>query len=585
MVVPNFLDRVISYISPRLAKERLRDRATMAVVSGYVGARSEKNSLRTWFTTTASADTDTIYDLRTLRGRSRDLVRNTPIATGAVATMVSNVIGSGLSLRCLPDFESLNMTEDQADEFAENVEREFRLWAASADCDITRTQNFYGLQSLAFRSFMESGDTFALLPMLDRKTGPYQLKIQLIEADRIDIPGGTLAGIGIQNLTPDSKDTKNKIIGGVEIDSNGAPLAYHVASQHPGDVAFSSSIKWTRVEAFGQKTGRRNVLHIFERLRPGQTRGVPMLAPVIEPLKQLGRYSDSELMAAVVGAMFTVFVKMDTVEGLNADGGFADDQPAANTATQLVDKTKQIGLGNGSVVDLAPGESIELADPKRPNTAFDAFVSSILRQIGVAIGIPYEVLVKHFTASYSASRAALIQAWQTFKLRRDFVTTGFCNPVYEAWMEEAVAIGRIDAPGFFDDPAIRRAYLGCEWVGDAPGQIDPLKEIQAAELRLEVGVSDLASETMELRGRVWTDVHRQQVREKAARVEGKLEAEITAVVPPKVPKGEGLDTTKKQDPNVPAPPPPGGARLGKHATDKLRRDGPPTEDESGDLET
>jgi lambda family phage portal protein len=554
IVAPNLIDRVIGYLSPQRAMRRMRDRTMMAIVSGYVGARSDRNSTRSWFTTTSSADTDTIYDLRQLRGRSRDLVRNTPVATGAVGTMVSNVVGSGLSLMCLPDFEALNMEEDEADKFAKTVEREFRMWADSSECDITRTQNFFGLQSLAFRSLLESGDTFALLPMIDRGNSPYQLKIQLIEADRVDIPGGNIAATGVQKA---ANNSENKIVGGVEIDENGAPIAYHVATQHPGDIAFSNAMKWIRVPAFGAKTGRRNVLHIFDRLRPGQSRGVPFLAPVIEPLKQLDRYTEAELMGAVISAMFTVFVKTETGEGMNAgDSGFADDQ-ASPSNTTLVEPKKQIGLGNGSIVDLFPGEDVVFADPKRPNTAFDGFIMSILRQIGVGLGLPFEVLIKHFTASYSASRAALLQAWQVFKLRRDFITTGFCDPVYEAWMEEAIAIGRIDAPGFFDDPAIRRAYLGCEWVGDAPGQIDPLKEIQAAELRLEVGVSDLASETMELRGRVWSDVHRQQVKEKAARVAGKLEAEITAIVPPKVAKGEGLDTAKKTDPNIPPADQPG----------------------------
>ena len=123
LIEPNLLDRVIGYVSPKRAMRRLRDRAAMAIVSGYVGARFDRNSTRSWFTTTASADTDTIYDLRNLRGRSRDLVRNTPVATGAVGTMVSNVVGSGLSLMCRPDYEALKMTEDQADEFCETVER------------------------------------------------------------------------------------------------------------------------------------------------------------------------------------------------------------------------------------------------------------------------------------------------------------------------------------------------------------------------------------------------------------------------------------------------------------------------------
>jgi lambda family phage portal protein len=574
------LDRVIAYIAPGLAVRRLKARATMAVIGGYVGGRYERNSLKAWFTAANSADVDTVYDLITLRSRSRDLVRNTPIATGAVGTMLTNVIGSGLSLMAQPDRELLKMTDEQAEAWVETTEREFRCWSESPDCDITRTQNFYSLQALFFRSCLESGDCFALLPMdsVPSKASAYQLRIQLIEADRIATPGaqgivaivpaGGSDGANAVNYVAQQTDAPgapaarlgpyggatagNRIVGGVEVTQVGAPVAYHIATQHPGDVA-ASAIKWNRVPAFG-KTGRRNVLHGFERTRPGQNRGVPFLAPVIDTLKQLDRYTEAELMAAVVSGMFTVFVKTE------AGDGMAPEQLSGSGAAPLVSTKNQIGLGNGSIVDLIPGEEIVQANPTRPNTAYDGFVESILRQIGVALGLPFEVLIKHFTASYSAARAALIQAWQVFKLRRDFVSTQFCNPVYEAWMEEAVASDRIDAPGFFDDPIIRRGYLGCAWVGDAASQIDPLKEIQAAELRLQVGVSDLKQETMELRGRDWDDVHKQQVLEKKARVAGGLEAEAIQAIKPLGAKGSENPappgpTTAKPTEELPAPAP------------------------------
>lgn len=572
-MTPTLLDRVIGYVAPDRAVRRMKARATMAIIGGYVGGRYDRNSTRTWFTNANSADVDTVYDLLTLRARSRDMVRNTPIATGAIGTMLTNVIGSGLSLQAQPDAEYLKMTDDDKAEWVETVEREFHCWAESPDCDITRTQNFYGLQGLAFRSMLESGDNFALLPMASQsgKSSAYSLRIQLIEADRIATPGaqGIVAivpGIGgsITSTIPTSQQVAdpskyngatpgNRIVGGVEIDQVGAPVAYHIATQHPGDVA-AASLKWNRVKAFGESTGRRNVLHLFPKERPGQNRGVPFLAPVIEPLKQLDRYTEAELMAAVVSGMFTVFVKTEGGDGINPG-------PAVGGSLLASDK-KAVGMGNGAIVDLVPGESVEFANPGRPNTAYDGFVESILRQIGVALGLPFEVLIKHFTASYSAARAALLQAWQVFRLRRDFMATQFCQPIYEAFLEEAIASGRVDAPGFFDDPVIRAAYVAANWVGDAPSQIDPLKEIQAAELRLQVGVSDLKQETMELRGKAWEDVHEQQVREKKARVLGGLEAEAVQAVKPLGAKGSenaapvGPTTPKPEEPADPAQPNP-----------------------------
>jgi lambda family phage portal protein len=491
---PNWLDRVVSYFAPAWAARRMRDRMVMAIAASWTGASYTRRSLKDWFVTPASADEDTLFDLETLRARSRDMVRNAPLATGAVNTVVMNVVGTGLSLLPRPDWEALGMTEEQADEWTAQVEREFRVWAESAECDVTRTQNFYGLQSLVFRSALESGDAFVLLPMIESRTNPYALRVQVVEADRVETPAGKKENAG------------NKIVAGVEMDANGAPVAYHILRNHPGS---PEGIKqdFIRVLAFGERTGRRNVLHIFERTRPGQTRGVPYLAPVVEPLKQLDKYTESELMAAVVASLLTVFVKSETGDGFAPPAG----DPAAASSNA------EIRLGTGTIVDLAPGEDITTVSPNRPNTAFDPFVQSVLRQIGVALGLPFEVLIKHFTASYSAARAALMEAWKFFRLRREFLAQTFCAPVYEAWMEEAVALGRIAAPGFFDDPARRIAYLQADWIGDAPAQIDPTKEVDAAAKRLEIGVSTLAEETMQLTGGVWKDKHREQVKERRMR--------------------------------------------------------------------
>jgi lambda family phage portal protein len=504
----NLMDRIVSFFSPERAERRMRSRMVMAFAGRWTGASYTRRSLKDWFVTPASADEDTLFDLETLRARSRDMVRNAPWATGAINTVVMNVVGTGLSLLPRPDWEALGMTEDEADEWTAQVEREFRLWAESAECDVTRTQNFYGLQSLVFRSVLESGDVFVLLPMIESRTNPYSLRIQVVEADRIEAPFGKKENAG------------NKIVAGVEMDANGAPVAYYILRNHPGSPEGINK-EFIRVLAFGTSTGRRNVLHIFERTRPGQTRGVPYLAPVIEPLKQLDKYTEAELMAAVIASLLTVFVKSETGDG------FAPTVSNLPTAQN----NSEIRLGTGTIVDLAPGEDITTVSPNRPNTAFDPFVQSVLRQIGVALGLPFEVLVKHFTASYSAARAALLEAWKFFRLRREFLSQTFCAPIYEAWMEEAILRGRISAPGFFDDPALRIAYLQADWIGDAPGHIDPTKEVDAAAKRLEIGVSTLAEETMQLTGGVWKDKHREQVKERRMR-------EIDGLIPP-VPSNQG----------------------------------------------
>lgn len=495
----NRMERIIAGLSPAWGVRRLRDKAVMALAGGYHGASKTRAATREWTPTANAADDDIVADLPMLRARSRDLVRNAPLAGGAINTIVTNVVGTGLSLQSRIDAAALGMDDAAAEAWQVRAEREFCLWAESTDCDVTRTQDFYGLQSLAFRAALESGDVFALLPSVQRPGAAYALAVQIVEADRVCNPG--------------FKNDTETLVDGVELDALGAPRRYHVASRHPGAMRRQQGMKWTAVEAFGARTGRRNVIHLFDRRRPGQTRGVPVLAPVVEPLKQLGRYTDAELQAAVISGAFAVFVKMDPEQF-----GATFDEPSKKIYIDNANEwDKRLGSatldGPGKAINLLPGESVETSNPGRPNAEFDPFCQAIIRQIGAALEVPFEVLIKHFTASYSAARAALLDAWRFFRGRRDWLATHFCQAIYELWLDEAVASGRIAAPGYFSDSAIRKAYAGAQWVGDGPGSIDPLKEVSAARERIALGISTIAAESILYDGENWETKHRQRVRE------------------------------------------------------------------------
>lgn len=485
VVATTLIDRVVNYFSPVAGSARYQARAMQASVGAYTGASRSKRSLSSWFTRSGSADSDLNADLPTLRARSRDLYRNDGIARGAINGTVTNVVGTGLAAQPAIWADVLGMTDDAADAWQRSTLKEFNLWAEDAEaCDLTATQTFYGLQELAFRSAMLNGDHFTLLPSRKRQGNAYGLKLQMVEADRVCN----------RNALTDT----DKCAAGIQIDEDGQPIGYWVMTRHPGGVA--AKREWVYVERRGQKTGRRNMLHLFERLRADQRRGEPFLAPVIDSLKQLSRYTEAELMAAVISGMFTVFVTTEP------DGGDQDDA-----------EEPEYNLGNGAIITGMPGDKPEIINPGRPNALFDPFVLAILRQIGVALEIPYEVLIKHFTSSYSAARASLLDAWRFYKKRRTWLAGAFCQPIYETWLDEAVASGRVVAPGYFADPLIRKAWQACVWVGDAPGAIDPYKEAQADELNLKLGKTTLAKVTMGYDGSNWEDNHRQQVKEKQAR--------------------------------------------------------------------
>lgn len=455
------LDRIVAQVSPARGMERWKNRTMMALggVGGYDGGRRDRRSTRNWRPRDGSAEADTFIDLPDMRARSRDLVRNVPLATGALATRTTNVVGGGFRLIASIDHETLGITEDAADAMEREQEREFELFWCAAD--MTRVQHGDELAALAYRSQSESGDVFLIRRYRERPGEVYGTRLQLLEADRVSNP----------NRQADS-DT---IAGGIEIDADGAPAYCYVTDKHPGGLRVAA-LKWEKV-AFRDGDGRQLVIHLFDRLRPELMRGAPWLSPVIELIKQLGNYTDAEVTAAVVTSMYTVFVESQADDDANPVAGEVDQSLSQN----------EIKLGAGAVVGLAPGERVNIPQPMRPNAQFDPFFLAMTRQIGVALEIPQELLIKHFTASYSASRAALEMAWQTFSKERKSLARKLYQTAYEWMMEEAVAKGRLNRPGFFTDPRIRMAYCGAEWRGSARPSLNPYQEAQADDLDVKNG--------------------------------------------------------------------------------------------------
>ena len=497
MTKRNIIDRAIETFAPVHAAKRAAARAALSAInSGYgnYGANVTKKSMRGWEYFGGSAKEDIEDNIEILRQRSRDAYMGVPTATAALKTMRTNVIAGGLMPAPQIDAAFLRMPDESAEALRGQIVREFALWADTPDCDADRVDNFYKLQQLAFLSYLMNGDAFVLLPMESRNGQPYDLRVRLVEADRVCSPDG------FDRLVPCDVGGRHveRIVQGVETNAAGTVVAYWICNRHPlsstADIQ-PEGVRWVRVEAFGRETGRRNVLHIMNRERAGQLRGVPLLAPVLEATKQLGRYTDAEIMAAVISSMFTVFVQSQTA---------SDGRPLGETLPpeELIDSADQtsIELGPAAIIGLNPGETVNFADPKHPTAGYDAFTSAMIKQIGAALEIPHEVLMKQFTTSYSAARGALNEFWRTCQMYRDWFSDDFCRPIYEQWFAEAVALGRIHAPGFFSDPAMRKAYTECVWNGPARTNLNPVQEVTAAIQRVDAGFSTAEEETAQMTG-------------------------------------------------------------------------------------
>ncbi len=481
---------------------------------GYsdAGASITRRALKGFQARSGSPNEDINWNNYTLRQRGRMLYMGAPLATSAVNTNRTKVVGIGLTLKSAVNRDVLGLSPDAAKQWEKRTEAEFRLWAERKErCDAIGMNNFDALQQLALVSWLTSGDVFAVFQRYPAtRINPYSLRIHLVEADRVSTPNGMGGFTGWPAITDGRNDvTGNPIYDGVEVDKNGMVVAYHVSNNYPWQVT-GEPIDWKRVEAYGQKTGLPNILHIMSSERPDQYRGVTYLAQVIEPLLQLRRYTESELMAALIQSFFTAWIVTKTdPSGMPFDEVGAGDiagVPGANPKSDRVSfDPNEYEMGPGNVFHLQDGEDIKFGSPNIPTAGFDTFTKTFCKLIGAGLGIPYDVLVKEYNSSYSSARAALLDAWEDFRMRRKWFVDDFCQPVYEVWLAEAVARGRVKAPGFFGDPLVRAAWCGARWIGPVQGSLDPLKEARAAVLQIRHALKTHEQVARETGGGDWDE--------------------------------------------------------------------------------
>lgn len=468
--------------------------------TAHFAASRQARELMRWQPNLESADTELSGESETMAARAYDLERNHGIAAGAIRTNVDNIVGTGLRLSAKPDYRALGRDKAWADEWAKNVEAKWRTFANSVDFDAARQLTFGGMTVLQLRTAFLAGEGLALALWLEEAERPgakWRTTLQAVDPARLCNPDGVLTG---QNLRD-----------GIEISIYGEPLAYWIRRTHPAETYLVREVKagWERVPA-RTSFGRRKVIHLYEKLRAGQSRGKTILAPVMAAFKMHDHYQRIELQTAVVNSMIAAFVEtpLNGEQIAQMFGGETGDDGNALISSR---NSWNVKLEGASIIPLHPGDKLNPFTPNRPSTAYAAFVEAVLRYIGAGINMPYELIMKDFSkTTYSSARAALAEAWRYFMGKREWLATQWCDPVYELWLEEAISRGDVEAPDFYDN---RAAYCRCEWIGPGRGYIDPQKEAQAAQTRMQSSVSTLERECAE-QGLDWEEVLEQRAREK-----------------------------------------------------------------------
>lgn len=473
---------------------------SMAVATGgsgrwgaYDAGRSGSREMASWHPPHSWVNTDILNNRDKVQDRARDMARNHPIIAGAIDRRAESVVGPEIRLEAQPAFEAMGKTPEWADDWATNVEEQFRVWGQGHRflCDVEMQSTFGGIVETGYRHWWTDGDALALVKMLPRG-GTFETAVEAIDPDRLSNPNGTADNMVLEN--------GNRIIGGVEIHPDGYPVAYHIRCAHPAEMgrADGETMRWERISKF-DLTGRPRVVHAFKRNIAGQRRGISRFVAAIKRMKMFDRYDDAEIEAALLNAVMAAFMESpmptaDVRQAMQAPTGSESSSEWSFDKQLSYRMENAVRVDGVRVIHGLPGEKLEFTRAERPSANYPEFQATGLRSLAANFGLSYAQVAQNWAdINYSSARAMLNEIWRGLLHDRYEFVTKFCTPIYAAWLQEAVAIGRVKVPG---GPLAflkwREELTMCEWKGPGRGTIDPLKEAQANEFELNIGSTNLA---------------------------------------------------------------------------------------------
>jgi lambda family phage portal protein len=505
-----------------LAPAKSRARALVGGgVSPFDAADRMAPEMASWNPWLGSPDTETTPYRDISVARIRDLVRNDGWASGTVTRLMDAVVGADFRVASVPDYRGLarrfsgKFDAVWAKEFSDAAEAGWRAWGydPSRYCDTSRRLTFPQMARLAFRHYLVEGEALGVLPWRPDRIAygraRYGTTMQVVDPDRLGNPM-----LGNYDFRPDMR-------GGVEIDADGVPVAYHIRKAHPNDwISGGQTVQWDRIER-ETAWGRPQVVHFFDDERAGQHRPIGgIFAPVLARMRMLAQYDRVELQAAVINAIFGAYIE-SPFDPDDVQSALSDEDGSLSKYQQLRSEfhaDRRLMAGNVRMASLYPGEKIATIANNRPAAAFDMFESAMLRNIATAVGLPYETVSSNYKgSSYSSARQSLLEAWRTVTRRRADFGTGFCSPVFGCLLEEMIDRGEVPLPAGAPDFAEARAeYARCRWMGPGRGWIDPTKEPEGSKMKIAAGLSTLEREAAENDGLDWEEVLDQRALEEQA---------------------------------------------------------------------
>jgi lambda family phage portal protein len=423
-----------------------------------------------WSALNTSADSEIMPALRTLRARSRELIRNNDYAKWAKQLIVNNVIGSGIGMQAQVRTADRKLLKSANDE----IERVIAAWSDKDQCSPDGKLHWADMERLIVGSLVENGEVILRKVRKPFGKGRIPYAIQLLEADRL-----------MDQWSAVQAPNGNQIRMGVEMDEWRRAVAYWFYPTHPGDYLFRSfdPSKWLRVPA-------DEIIHLYLPDRIEQTRGIPWLHTAIKRVVHMGGYEDAEVVAARASAAICGFITTPDAS-LVPDGADVGERGQPQNV---------MDLEPGTFRTLAPGESFAGFNPSRPNQAMGDFMRLMLRGMAAGVGVNYSSLSKDYSqANYSSERASLLDQRDQWRVLQGWFIRQVRYEIHRDVLDAAALCGdlKLSTQAYFANrdkfQAVRFKPRGWSW-------IDPSKEVAAYKEAVRCGfmtVGDVIDVTSE----------------------------------------------------------------------------------------
>lgn len=446
-------------------------------VGGFHAAKMGRTTAD-WATVRRSADQDLLVDLPKLRARARERAINSPVAAKFLQMMRTNIIGAhGIRVEFKVEKQrKRDGSETYDDDTNAELSRAWKLWCRPENCTVHGTLSFRDVLNLWADAMGRDGDFIIRKVILPKSQNPFGFALQLVDADQLN-----------DSLNRFSSGTKEpQIRMGVEVDDYQKPLGYWLYKGNPFESGMGFA-NCTRVPA-------DQVRHSYIPRRVGQSRGYPLLAPVLYDINMLDKYFDAELVAARAGSELFA-----TIEQNKVDGEFEGDGENLDGSTQLQ-------TSKGMMPVLPVGYTLNNHTPEHPTTAFNPFVERSMRLIASGLGIAYHELGNDLASvNFSSGRLGRQEAIDYWTELQGKCIQDIVDPVLRDVIRYGLLNGAINlpfTPDRYTDPDVVH-YIPRRW-----DYVDPLKDTQADIDGIQNGLTT-HEEALGRRGKDWRKVFHQ----------------------------------------------------------------------------